>query len=245
MGSVTEPVSESPPAEFTEPLPVWARVAAIAIGAGGVAAGGIAVFASSNQAGTAILLLIGAVLLVLGIQGTPLRRFASGANSVEMATIRQRAAEVMTRVESHESPEVVAAVSDAVAAIDPRIPRASSAAAYQREVASALRRVGATTNTSTAVRGADGRRVDTVAAVGDGKVPIEIVYRPRGPVGHHEIGATRGRTATVLITNAPVSGESLTHSAATEPFNADIEVVTWNDARDDDVLAAALTRNAR
>jgi hypothetical protein len=210
-----------------------------------VAAGGIAVFASSNQAGTAILLLIGAVLLVLGIQGTPLRRFASGANSVEMATIRQRAAEVMTRVESHESPEVVAAVSDAMAAIDPRIPHASSSAAYQREVAAALRRVGATTSRSTVVRAADGRRVDTVASVGDGSVPIEIVYRPRGPVGHHEIGASRSRTASVLITNAPVSGESLTHSAAAAPYDADIEVVTWNDARDDDVLAAALTRNAR
>jgi hypothetical protein len=49
----------------------------------------------------------------------------------------------------------------------------------------------------------------------------------------------------VLITNAPVSGNSLTHSAATKPYAADAEVVSWNDARDDEVLAATLTRNAR
>ena len=40
-------------------------------------------------------------------------------------------------------------------------------------------------------------------------------------------------------------GESLSHSAATEPYDADIEVVTWSDARDNDILAATLTRNAR
>jgi hypothetical protein len=56
---------------------------------------------------------------------------------------------------------------------------------------------------------------------------------------------TRGRTATVLITNAPVYGDSLTHSAATKPYAADVKVVSWNDARDDEALAATLTRNAR
>jgi hypothetical protein len=240
---VTDPAT--PAGEFTEPLPVWARITAITLGAVGVAAGGVAVFVSRNQAGTAILLLIGAVLMVLGIQGTPLRRFTSGANTVELATIRQRAAAVLTQVETHESHDVVAAVSDAVAAIDPRIPRASSAVAYQREVAAALRRVGATTDRTTTVRGADSRRIDAVACVNDGHVPIEIVYRARGPVGTHEISTTRRRTATVLITNAPISSEAQTHNAATGAPDADIEVVTWNDARDDDVLAAALTRNAR
>jgi hypothetical protein len=241
---VTDPAPQ-PPTDFTEPLPVWSRVAAITLGAVGVTAGGVAVFVSRNQAGTAFLLLIGAVLLVLGIQGTPMRRLASGDNSVELATIRQRAAAVLTRVETSESPEVVAAVSDAVAAIDPRLPRASSAAAYQRAVAAALRRVGATTEPATTKRASSGRRVDAIAAVNDGRVPIEIVSRPQGPVGHDEIGATRSRTATVMITNAPVSSDALTHSAATGPNETDVEVVTWNDARDDAVLAAALTRNAR
>ena len=185
---MTDPATP-PTGDYTEPLPIWARVTAIALGAGGVAAGGVAVFVSSNQAGTAFLLLIGAVLMVLGIQGTPLRRLA--------------------------------------------------------KVAAALRRVGATTDKTTTVRGAGARRIDAVASVDDGNVPIEIVYQGRGPVMAPEIGTTRSGAGTVVITNAPASPEVSTPQATTGPGDADVEVVTWNDARDDDVLAAALTRNAR
>jgi hypothetical protein len=55
--------------DLSDPLSAWARSLALAIGflAGGV--GGYAVFASENQAGTAVLLLIAGVLVVLGLQG--------------------------------------------------------------------------------------------------------------------------------------------------------------------------------
>jgi hypothetical protein len=238
-----------PPADdgTAEPLPLWARVASIVVGVLATAAGAYAVFVSDNQAGTAFLLLIGAVLLVLGMQGTPLRRFASGDNSVELATIRRRAAVVMTQVASRESPEVFAAVSDAVAAIDPRIVRPSTGVAYERAVAAALRRVGATVSLSP-VPDSHPRRVDGTATLRAGRAPIEIVYRQRGAVGASEIDADKERDpggAVVLITNAPVSAESALHNAAVGDPATDVEVVTWNDARDDDVLAATLTRNAR
>jgi hypothetical protein len=47
---------------------------ALAIGLAAGIAGGIAVFATSNQAGTAFLLLISLVFLVMGVEGTPLLR---------------------------------------------------------------------------------------------------------------------------------------------------------------------------
>jgi putative peptidoglycan lipid II flippase len=50
------------------------RQCALGIGLASGIAGGIAVFATSNQAGTAFLLLISLVFLVMGVEGTPLLR---------------------------------------------------------------------------------------------------------------------------------------------------------------------------
>jgi hypothetical protein len=48
------------------------RQSAIAIGVIAGAAGGYAVFATSNEAGTVVLLLIALVFLLVGVEGTPL-----------------------------------------------------------------------------------------------------------------------------------------------------------------------------
>ena len=42
-------------------------------------AGGYVAFERSNQLGSAVLLVIGAVFLIVGIQGTRLMRFTSGS----------------------------------------------------------------------------------------------------------------------------------------------------------------------
>ena len=47
-------------------------------------AGGYSTLERSNQLGAAVLLAIGAVFLVIGIQGTRLMRFTSGSNRVEL-----------------------------------------------------------------------------------------------------------------------------------------------------------------
>ena len=64
------------------------RQAAFGIGIAAGIAGGCAVFASSNQAGTALLLLISLVFLLVGVEGTPL---LSGGLGAELAG-RRRAA---------------------------------------------------------------------------------------------------------------------------------------------------------
>jgi putative peptidoglycan lipid II flippase len=55
-------------------LTLLERRFALAIGTAAGVAGGCAVFVSSNQAGTALLLLIALVFLVIGLEGTPLLR---------------------------------------------------------------------------------------------------------------------------------------------------------------------------
>ena len=58
-----------------EPLVKWERICALAIGAICGGAGGYAAFEKSNQAGTAMLLILAAIFLLIGIQGTPLIKF--------------------------------------------------------------------------------------------------------------------------------------------------------------------------
>ncbi|GIH07149.1 hypothetical protein Rhe02_52160 [Rhizocola hellebori] len=54
-------------------------------------------FLTENQAGTAVCLLLAGVLLLIGIQGTPLIRFGSGEHSFELDTAR-RTEEIAERV---------------------------------------------------------------------------------------------------------------------------------------------------
>ena len=54
------------------------RQGALGIGVAAGLAGGFAVFASSNQAGTAVLLLISLVFLLIGVEGTSLLRIGGG-----------------------------------------------------------------------------------------------------------------------------------------------------------------------
>src|SRR6516162_7951910 len=52
--------------------------------------GGYAVFEKSNQAGTAMLLILAAIFLLIGVQGTPLIKFGSSSGSVELERRRRR-----------------------------------------------------------------------------------------------------------------------------------------------------------
>jgi hypothetical protein len=65
--------------EPPEPLVKWERICALIVGAVCGGAGGYVVFEKSNQAGTAILLILAAIFLLIGVQGTPLIRFGSSS----------------------------------------------------------------------------------------------------------------------------------------------------------------------
>ena len=59
------------------------RQGALCIGTAAGGAGGYAVFASSNQAGTVVLLLISLVFLLVGVEGAPLLRVRAGVATAE------------------------------------------------------------------------------------------------------------------------------------------------------------------
>jgi hypothetical protein len=67
------------------------------------------VFASSNQAGTAILLVLSAIFLLIGIQGTSLIRFSSGSNTFELER-RKRNVERAAAAVAKEDPDRAAGI---------------------------------------------------------------------------------------------------------------------------------------
>jgi hypothetical protein len=87
-----------------EPLGTKERATALVIGIATGGGGAYAVFASSNQAGTAILLILSAIFLLIGIQGTSLIRFSTGSNTVELER-RRRTVERAVKEIAREEPE--------------------------------------------------------------------------------------------------------------------------------------------
>ncbi|MFG3681818.1 hypothetical protein ACGF5H_17110 [Micromonospora chalcea] len=107
----------STPDDLADPLDSWARATSLALGIACAGFGCYAVFVSANQAGTAFLLIAGLVLLLLALQGTPLRTFGGGEYRVELARLRRRAVQVVDRAAREDGPDVAAAVADAVSSI--------------------------------------------------------------------------------------------------------------------------------
>jgi hypothetical protein len=225
------------------------------LGAAATGLGTYAVFVSDNQAGTALLLVVGCVLSLIGLQGTPLRRFGSGGHSFELLAIRKRLTEAVDRATREESPEVAAAVAEAARTADPgaavRPPWQFYEEALLRAIRRVSRRVGATTVEANYIYGR-GHAIDARVSLPQGNVNVEIRYRSRGAFGPSDMAKASAQLeaagldgGNLVITNAPLSAESLSHNAERSPEASGVEVLTWNDERDDDLLARALLRNAR
>ncbi|GAA5125702.1 hypothetical protein [Pseudonocardia adelaidensis] len=111
--------------EFDVGLSHWERIAATLLGLAGVGAGGAGVFLSDNQAGTTTILLLGAVFLLMAVQGTPI--ISASKDKVELARRRLRAATAKELVESargkieEEKPEVAAELVVAAESLDPNV----------------------------------------------------------------------------------------------------------------------------
>ncbi|WP_431900074.1 hypothetical protein, partial [Micromonospora chalcea] len=231
-------------------LSTSSRLVAATFGLAGTGVGAWAVFSSNNQAGTAILLLIGAVLLLVGVQGTPLRRFGHGDSSIELAAVKRRAARVLERTAQDQPPEVAAAVAAAVETITPEL-SLSPWLVYEAAVIKAIQQTGASIDHRHRP-GPDDKGVDARVHVGAGKVNVQIAYRRRGSLGARDIEYAALQAlgsgfdgGFLLITNAPLSEDAREFNAALSPAGGGMEAITWNDSRDDDLLKRALARNAR
>ncbi|MEU5912736.1 restriction endonuclease [Micromonospora sp. NPDC047527] len=244
--------SESPLIDdIADPLDRWARATAVLLGAATEGAGCVAVFTVDNQAGTAVLLLVGAVLLLLGLQGTPLRSLGGGDYRVELTRLRRRAVAVVDQAARQESAEVAAAVADAVSAIDPgvRFPF-WPAMRYEQQVREAIQAAGASLG-STRLSAHRDQGVDLCVQVPEGRVNVQVIYRRHGKIGSREVtlAVVKMRNSGVdggylIVTNAATTADAQTRASLLGGADK-VEIVTWTDDEDTEELNAALRRGAR
>lgn len=231
------------------PMNPWERWTAgiIGLSAGGV--GIAAVFFSDNQAGTAALFVVAGAFLLIGVQGTPLKRFGSGDNNAEFAAREannklERAKEAKKDGDQESAENLV---DDAVR-IDPSVENLPvvQEVRYERRVADAVRRIfGHTPGFELATEPRVRRyRPDFILTSNGHHINVEVTHRQR-ELGvtvlqsFEHMARTTGRP-TLLITNAPLSDAVMQLNGRAE--DTPVEVVQWTGANDDDLLERAALR---
>jgi len=233
----------------------YERVIAVALGLGAGGAGGVAVFVTSNQAGAASLVIVGATLLLIGIQGTRLLKFGGGGTTIEMARA-QLAVRLLDRARTEEDAEVAEGIAQAAEMVSPVVPAGGvHVSRYEDELARALEAVGVTVHREQTL--GVGRPVDFVVETSGGSHAV-VETKPRrygtltmrdvsdvieqlGALGRGNIGDA----GLLVVTNAPLSGEVQEFNAERTPSQRPVEVISWNDDRDNAHLGRALARVVR
>ncbi|MGY1946244.1 hypothetical protein [Nocardia asiatica] len=253
--SPPEPPSEDRPEQFESsegaPLTKLERAAALTFGTGFGGSGVAAVFLSDNQAGTAALFLLAAVLLLIGVQGTPLTRFGSGENNAEFA--RKTAGRLLRQASQQEDPRVAEGVVQAAAIVlEPSVARhiedRISPREYEYEVLAALRRVAGPQQIQ--AHGSD-RSVDFAIDLPSGTVAVEVKLA----VGHANIPAVVAQIAAlsqtahsfdkalVVVRNTlPTALARLRDELKNLQHPGECEVVHWRSEEDDEALRRALAQ---
>jgi len=229
-----------------QPLRSWERIVAIGIGTAFAAVAIFALFRSTNQAGTAALLLVAAAFLLIGIQGTALIRFGSGSASVELdrrvAAVVQRADEL-----AEQHPQLALGILEGAAIIEPRVGPAASAAraiGYRSAVRRALERVppeGAT------VKAAE-PPADLIVQAPTGTVLVSIVYRSSSNLQQTDLAPLVGSTQLedaaggLVIANRPFTASVVDYIATAAEQGVRIETVIWDGPEHDRDLRQTLSR---
>jgi hypothetical protein len=227
--------------EPSEPLVTWERVCALTVGAICGGAGGYAVFERSNQAGTAMLLILAAIFLLIGVQGTPLIRFGSTSGSVELERRRRRKVQqALDQANKEANTEKAEGIVEGVKLVAPDLLPKPFAIylEYEERVANALLKMGYPVRREVAV---NNYRADLEIAKNGRAVYAELKYY-RSPVPtnviHQVIGLATILSAPVLL----IASTPLTNSAQALMGHNNVDFVQWRDESDNPELHATLER---
>jgi hypothetical protein len=201
------------------------------------------VFASSNQAGTAILLVLSAIFLLIGVQGTSLIRFSAGSNTFEMDQ-RKRGIERQVAAVAKEDPDRAAGIIEGAEIAFPGLGSfdASEAVVYEERVADAISSQGY--DVSNSERSSIFREflVAEPDKALEGWIHVGAIYRKRAFLETQEaieiakyFDATN-KVPAVIVTNADFFKATAENIA--EEFA--IRLVRWRGDSDNDALRQAL-----
>lgn len=230
-------------------MSTWERAVALAIGVLAGGGGGWAVFVSDNQAGTAVLLLMAAAFLLIGVQGTPLIKFDSTSGNLELERrMRKRAEKVIEASKDEENPDVAKGLLDAAAILEPELIGDSPQAlglAYEMRVGKALRGLFDEVRDAGACEYTD-YLVETPLGV----TAVEAKYRHRRPLNLRDVedvvrkidSGGESIRKILIVTNSVLSGQVRELNREGNFMGRPVEVITWNDSGDNDLLGRAIPR---
>ncbi|MFJ7099976.1 hypothetical protein [Streptomyces albogriseolus] len=233
------------------PLSRWERLAASALGLGLSGAGVAAVFMTSNQAGSVALLLVGVVLLLMAINGSPLTRARYQDYELFMARKRRRVVENIQDESPDEARQALQVLRtlDPGARRDPAVARASNHL-LELEVVRRLRRLYPEVEVAEgpfdygvdAVVSVDGCRVGVEVAGGSGDTFLSgadlrrIVNRVAG----RRLRLTGPNVEGVLIVTNRMLPSQIARRVREASEIMPTGVVRWVDEQDDQALDAAV-----
>lgn len=227
--------------EAPEPLVKWERICALAIGVICGGAGGYAVFEKSNQAGTAILLILTAIFLLIGIQGTPLIRFGGSSGSVELERRRRRKVqEALEQASEENNTEKAAGIVEGVKLVAPDLVPTSFNIfrQYEDSIARSLSRMGYEVSREMAV---GQLRADLRIRNNGRTVYAELRFSQR-PVSSQVILQVIGMASILSAPVLLVASSQLTNSAQSLMGHNTVDFVQWRDEADNPELRAAVER---
>ncbi|GGQ26058.1 hypothetical protein GCM10010233_49040 [Streptomyces pseudogriseolus] len=238
------------------PLSWWERLAASTLGLGLSSAGVAAVFMTSNQAGSVALLLVGVVLLIMGINGSPLTRARYQDYEFFMTRRRRRVVESIqddSPAEARQALQVLATL-DPGASRDPVVASISNHL-FEREVVSRLQRSFPLTEVS---EGTFDHGVDAVVPMNGCRIGVEVMGGGRDrPLTGSDLRriVNRASGARIRLTGSTIDGLLI---VTDRPFPASMSrrvrelssvmptaVVRWVDEQDDHALETTLRELSR
>lgn len=246
------PDSTQPPEETAdpsegegEPLSGWGRFAAGVTGLALSGAGAVAVFVTTNQAGSVALVLGGIVFLLMFISGNPLLSLGHGDTQMRFVTRRRRVIQ-----EAEEAPPREArSALEALSTIDPRASRdtafiRTSGLVYERLVHAELKRLFPEFSVSGQGIDGPGHFDITVATPGRRAMFVELKSL-QNPVSSRVVHQVTGMVAESVMGGLLVSNQPLTRSAGillrqAQERGSKVAFVQWRDENDSDALKDAV-----
>lgn len=221
--------------------PSWLeRTCCIIVGVIAGGAGGYVAFERSNQLGSAVLLVIGAVFLIVGIQGTRLMRFTSGSSIVELEQKKRIIADAIEKAQDEGNIEKASGIVEGAAIAAPALGLAQNVGLqYELQVASAIVGMGYLATPSSPLD----RGWDLIVTDGNDRMVFADLKRLSRPVPRGLVGPLINRALTMPVPVVLITYTELSR-VAQEAVSAsgNLEVVQWRDEDDNDRLAETLRR---
>lgn len=233
-----------PSSATDDPIPMlppnWLeRACFIIVGVIAGGAGGYATLERSNQLGAAVLLVIGAVFLVIGIQGTRLMRFTSGSNSVELEKKSRSLVRAVEKAQAEGNIEKASGIVEGAAIASPALGLSRDLGLqYELQVSGAIVGMGYLVKPFVLDSG-----YDLIISDESSGMIHAVLKRYSGLVSRRSVETLilRAVISPVPVVLITYSGLSISAQEAVIS-RGNLEVVQWRDENDNDLLADVLRR---